>query len=229
MAKGIQNMERLLCCEDAELKKTTFANQTKTQPKGKKMNILLGVTGSVAASLVPKLAIALEKQGHVVQIVGTKTSFRFWYEKDLLQRDGGQEGESFNIWNDADEFEQPIYSKGQPIRHIELRDWADLFLIAPLTANTLAKIANGLCDNLLTNIARAWDSQKPLLVTPAMNTVMWEHPITEKQLKLLESFYNFHIIQPTVKKLTCGDTGPGAMANIETILKTINSFKRNTT
>lgn len=67
-----------------------------------------------------------------------------------------------------------------PVLHIELRKWADVFLVAPLSANTLAKMANGLCDNLLTCVARAWDFKRPLLVAPAMNTLMWESPFTAK-------------------------------------------------
>jgi len=68
------------------------------------------------------------------------------------------------------------------VLHIELRRWADVLLFAPLTAHTLAKLALGLCDNLPTNIARAWDSNKPVLVAPAMNTHMWNHPLTADHL-----------------------------------------------
>ena len=69
--------------------------------------------------------------------------------------------------------------------HIEQRAWADLFLIAPLSANTLSKLATGACDNLLTCVARAWDFDKPILVAPAMNTHMWTHPVTSGQLETL--------------------------------------------
>lgn len=69
--------------------------------------------------------------------------------------------------------------------HIELRKWADCLLIAPLSANTMAKISNGLCDNLLTNVARAWDYNKPMILAPAMNTMMYENPITKKQITKL--------------------------------------------
>lgn len=69
--------------------------------------------------------------------------------------------------------------------HIELRKWADCFLIAPLSANTMAKIVNGLCDNLLTNVARAWDYKKLMILAPAMNTMMYDNPITGKQIKKL--------------------------------------------
>lgn len=68
---------------------------------------------------------------------------------------------------------------------LDLRKWADAFIIAPLDANTLAKIANGLADNLLTCVARAWDFNKPFYFAPAMNTCMWEHPLTNEHVKKL--------------------------------------------
>ncbi|XP_077774482.1 phosphopantothenoylcysteine decarboxylase isoform X2 [Podarcis muralis] len=93
-----------------------------------------------------------------------------------------------------------------PVLHIDLRRWADLLLVAPLDANTLAKMANGLCDNLLTCVIRAWDLSKPLLFCPAMNTAMWEHPITAQQVDQLKSF-GYVEIPCIVKKLICGDEG----------------------
>ncbi|XP_015279843.1 PREDICTED: phosphopantothenoylcysteine decarboxylase-like [Gekko japonicus] len=93
-----------------------------------------------------------------------------------------------------------------PVLHIDLRRWADLMVVAPLDANTLAKIANGICDNLLTCVVRAWDLSKPLLFCPAMNTAMWEHPITARQIEQLVSF-GYTEIPCIVKKLVCGDEG----------------------
>jgi phosphopantothenoylcysteine decarboxylase len=95
-------------------------------------------------------------------------------------------------------------------------------VIAPLSANTLAKMANGLCDNLLvcrlhhplliyilqTCVVRAWDFKKPLIVAPAMNTLMWDHPFTEKHLKELTSL-GVIVISPIEKLLACGDKGKG--------------------
>jgi phosphopantothenoylcysteine decarboxylase len=105
---------------------------------------------------------------------------------------------------------------------VQLRNWADVFLVAPLSANTLAKLANGLCDNLLTCIARAWDftSNKPFIVAPAMNTAMWTHPITAAQLSTLRSF-GVAVIDPITKKLACGDVGMGAMATIESLVAAV--------
>jgi phosphopantothenoylcysteine decarboxylase len=113
--------------------------------------------------------------------------------------------------------------RGDPVLHIELRKWAQCFLIAPLSANTLAKLSNGLCDNLLTLICRAWPMEKsnrgnenenklktPIIVCPAMNTFMWNHPLTEVQIKILQN-WGYEIVGPIDKKLICGDVGNGAM------------------
>ena len=105
---------------------------------------------------------------------------------------------------------------GDPVVHIELRRWADVFIIAPLSANTLAKVANGMCDNLLTCIVRAWDFRKPLIVAPAMNTYMWESPFTEQHLDACRKL-GIVIIPPVAKKLACGDVGQGGMASPDAI------------
>ncbi|KRT81246.1 hypothetical protein AMK59_4959 [Oryctes borbonicus] len=107
--------------------------------------------------------------------------------------------------------------RGDPVLHIELGKWADIFIIAPIDANSLAKIANGLCDNLLTCTARAWETSKPLILCPAMNTKMYNHPITDVHLNLLKS-WGYHIIPVIEKTLMCGDTGVGAMADVKTIV-----------
>ncbi|KAL4219678.1 hypothetical protein ACF0H5_022250 [Mactra antiquata] len=116
--------------------------------------------------------------------------------------------------------------RGDPVLHIELRKWADILLIAPLDANTLGKIASGICDNLLTCTVRAWDFQKPLYFAPAMNTAMWEHPITSEQIKKLES-WGYKQIPVVSKLLVCGDKGAGAMAEVSTIIETMLSVKQH--
>uniref|UniRef100_A0A8C8WGA8 Phosphopantothenoylcysteine decarboxylase n=1 Tax=Panthera leo TaxID=9689 RepID=A0A8C8WGA8_PANLE len=107
--------------------------------------------------------------------------------------------------------------RSDPVLHIDLRRWADLMLVAPLDANTLGKVASGICDNLLTCVIRAWDCRKPLLFCPAMNTAMWEHPVTAQQVGLLKAF-GYVEIPCVVKKLVCGDEGLGAMAEVGTIV-----------
>ena len=107
--------------------------------------------------------------------------------------------------------------RGDPVLHIELRKWADLLVIAPLSANTLGKLSNGLADNLLTCVARAWDFSKPCLVAPAMNTYMWDHPVTKPSLDRLKEWGYVEI--PCIEKvLMCKDKGKGAMAEPLTIV-----------
>src|SRR5262249_58188629 len=83
---------------------------------------------------------------------------------------------------DEDEWPGARYARGDDVLHIELRKWADLLLIAPVDANTLAKLAGGLADNCLTCVYRAWDPARPVILAPAMNTLMWAHRLTAQHL-----------------------------------------------
>ncbi len=92
-----------------------------------------------------------------------------------------------------------------------------------MTANTLAKLAHGQADNLLTSVARAWLPSKPVILAPAMNTQMWLHPTTQEHLDTLRTRGPGVIVHPQTKKLACGDTGIGAMAKIEDIVNAVRS------
>ena len=121
---------------------------------------------------------------------------------------------------------------GDPVLHIDLRDWADMLVVAPLSAHTLAKFATGLSDDTLSCCIRAWDfghgkrPGKPVVLAPAMNTAMWEHPLTKSQLDTVKSFWNVEkgsangvtIVEPQSKKLACGEIGTGALASVSDIL-----------
>ena len=161
----------------------------------------------------------------------------------------------FPVLGDEDEW-KAWQKVGDKVLHIELRRWADLLVISPCSANTLAKISNGLCDNLLTCIVRAWDLQHapdsspylpspnlpspnlppllayPLLVAPAMNTLMWSSPFTSRHLTTLTAL-GATIIDPVSKRLACGDIGLGAMAEpgdikmaVEEVLRRCGKLKR---
>ena len=92
--------------------------------------------------------------------------------------------------------------------HLKLRRWADVLLLAPLSANTLSKLSIGACDNLLTSLMRALDSARTkVYVFPAMNTFMYNHPMTKKQLEVLENVLGYEVVGPVGKKLACGDVG----------------------
>ena len=136
-----------------------------------------------------------------------------------------------NIEDSADEWR--VWDKmGDPVEHIVLRDWATVCVIAPLSAHSLAKFANGLCDDTLSCIFRAWKfgiHGKPLILAPAMNVAMWEHPITSQQLKQIVSFGAkpdtckscVHVVSPQEKVLACGEIGIGAMAGVNIIVDTV--------
>jgi phosphopantothenoylcysteine decarboxylase len=141
-----------------------------------------------------------------VRVVTTKPAQSFFSEQELGVR----------VYQNEDEWEKR-WQRGDAVLHIELRRWADIMVIAPLSANTLAKISNGLCDNLLSTVVRCWSfSSNPLLLAPAMNTLMWDSPFTSKQLGALQEM-GATTIPPVAKKLACGDEGMGAMASVEEI------------
>jgi phosphopantothenoylcysteine decarboxylase len=208
--------------------------------------ILLGVTGSVAAIHTPLLFQDLRAASHEVKIVATNAALYF-FEPAVIGSDIGRRNADVLIL-DEDEWpgrhEGQIYRRGDTVVHIELRRWADLFLIAPLDANTLAKLASGICDNCLTCVWRAWDPSRRVIVAPAMNTLMWENPLTLRHLRQLAAdassrevprdlglselmdWINLNcatltIVPPISKLLACADVGVGAMAEREEILKAV--------
>lgn len=197
-------------------------------------NVLLGATGSVAAVRVPALFADLTAAGHAVKIVATKSATYFF--EVAAVRD--------HLTLDSDEWPGERYERGDRVVHIDLRNWADVFLIAPLDANTLAKLAVGLCDNCLTCVWRAWDPAKPVILAPAMNTLMWQHPFTRKHLRAIAADFGaghipghldesalvrqindrakgLRIVGPIEKQLACGDIGIGAMAEVPDIVAMI--------
>ncbi|XP_061078663.1 phosphopantothenoylcysteine decarboxylase isoform X1 [Conger conger] len=189
-----------------ECAKSDFNSTTSSSSQ---FRVLVGVTGSVAALKLPLLVSQLlELPGVDVQVVATAHATHFYSPEEVPVR----------IYTDKDEWQWK--SRSDPVLHIELRRWADLLVIAPLDANTLGKIANGICDNLLTCLVRAWDLTRPLVFCPAMNTAMWQHPITAKQVATLKEFGYIEV--PCIcKKLVCGDEGKGAMAALSTIVDVV--------
>lgn len=176
-----------------------------------KYHILLGGTGSVASIKIPLIANKLLKyytpDQCSVQIVLTKSALKFV--------SGLKISPHVKIWTDDDlsYLSNQPYKIGDPTLQVELRRWADVFVIAPLSANTLAKISNGISDNLLTNIVRGWPvSSTPLYLAPAMNTFMYIHPLTKIQLQSIsELLPTVEILKPVEKVLVCGDIGMGGM------------------
>lgn len=209
----------------------------------KKKNILLGISGSVASIKLQQLVKQLTDILNVnICIIPTQNSLHFVpdftqiFNKQLplladrlefLKSESGFSKNMVFAFTDADEWSS-WNKRSDPVLHIELKKWADLMLVAPLDANTMAKFSNGQCDNLLTCIARAWDinqmRKRPIIVCPAMNTFMYNHPVTDKQLQILTEEYQYTLVNSVEKTLMCGDVGVGAMAEIDTIVDVVKNF-----
>lgn len=194
------------------------------------MNVVLGVTGSVASILAPKLSSALVDAGHNVKLVFTSSAKYFAQDQRHLPINLTDQNSLWKLYSNAykvnynqffdDSREWQWSKKGDPVQHIELANWMDVLLIAPLTANTMAKMVHGICDNLLLSIWLA-KGDKPVVVAPSMNTKMLTHPVTQDNLIKLMNF-GVKIISPVEKTLACGETGVGAMAPIDQIVKEIS-------
>ena len=177
------------------------------------MKVILGITGSVAAILTPKLvgAITARIPGVELRIIATERSLYFFDSKTIAAP----------VMTDKDEWPEGGYLKGNPVPHIDMGDWADKLLIAPLTADTLSDMAHGKADKFLTSTVLAWPLTKPLILAPAMNTRMWENPITRRNLETVQAVYEVQVVGPVTGHLACGTSGIGAMANIDDIVDSL--------
>lgn len=220
-----------------------------------KIHILLACTGSVATIKVPliidKLIQIYGKSKISIQLVVTRAAGHFL--KGLKIHN------DVKIWRDEDEWanyecfedkdtgamhlsvsKKPKNPFDKMILHNELRRWADIMLIAPLSANTMAKIVNGISDSLLTSIVRSWGPstsqgmKKPIIVAPAMNTFMYTHPVTSKQINILsspENGFGIEVLKPVEKVLVCGDIGMGGMREwtelVDILRRRINTITEN--
>ena len=169
--------------------------------------IILGVTGSIAAYKAADLASQLTKAGHGVTCVLTKSALEFVTPLTL-----GTLSKNPVI---TDLFAE---KEGWQPGHIQLADEADLLLIAPATANILASMANGFAHDALTAIALA--TRAPILIAPAMNGKMWQHPATQKNVETLRGF-GAQFVEPASGMLACGYEGVGRLAEVETILEAV--------
>ena len=227
-------------------------------------NVLVGATGSVAAVRVPALADALAADGHAVKVVATDPALYFFDPASVSGSESGGGREDLDasglaatatltatVYTDADEWpgrtQGRRYERGDRVVHVELRDWADLFVLAPLDANTLAKLAVGLCDNCLTCVWRAWDPARPVVLAPAMNTRMWDHPFTRRHLRSLAADFGaghipghldapaliaqinaraklLRVVPPVEKRLACGDVGVGGLAEVAEVAAAVRDL-----
>lgn len=217
-----------------------------------KPHLLIACTGSVATIKLPLILEALSAHNVSIRVVLTDAAAQF------LQGQSTEQPPLSSllaiphveaIYTDRDEWAIP-WIRGAPILHIELRRWADIMLVAPLSANSLAKMANGLSDGLILSAIRAWDTtgildppreglplslrtpggRKPLLVAPAMNTAMWVHPVTAKQIAVLEEEWGVgdrgwvDVLRPMEKEMACGDVGSGPMKDWRDIVGIVERY-----
>ena len=171
--------------------------------------ILLAVTGSISAYKAADLSNQLKKLGYNIQVIMSQAASEFITPLTLQVLS-----------------KNPVYldlmTEDQPgrINHIDLAKEADLFIVAPASANTIAKLAHGMADNLVTATALALPSDTPKLLALAMNTKMYDNPLTQRNLMTLKEV-GYKEIEPRSGKLACRDVGQGALADLPTIIKTI--------
>jgi phosphopantothenoylcysteine decarboxylase/phosphopantothenoylcysteine decarboxylase/phosphopantothenate--cysteine ligase len=174
-------------------------------------SILLGVTGSIAAYKAAELSSRFIKKGYDVRVIMTKSAQEFIAPLTFQTL----------TWH-------PVYTEmfasieKEEVEHIALAKRADLAMIAPATANIIGKIASGIADDALTTVFMALKN-KPVLICPAMNTDMWENPITQENVAKLKK-HGYHFVEPRESRLACGDVGRGALADLEVILAQVEEL-----
>ncbi|MDK1670230.1 bifunctional phosphopantothenoylcysteine decarboxylase/phosphopantothenate--cysteine ligase CoaBC [Moraxella osloensis] len=173
-------------------------------------NILLGITGGIAAYKSASFARLLIKNGYDVRVIMTASAQAFITPLTLQALTGNPV--HIDLLDESAEL---------GMGHIELAKWADLLIIAPATANTIAKLAMGIADDLLTTVCLA--TAAPILVAPAMNQQMWQHPSVKLNLQTLTD-YDYEIIQPASGEQACGDIGEGRLPEPEELLEYVQYF-----
>ena len=183
-----------------------------------KKNILIGITSSIPSYKIYELIRLYKKNNYNVKVVLTDNAVNF---VSTLVLETLTENEVY--------FKQ--FSPRTNVEHINLVEWADIFVIAPISANTISKCAQGIADNLLCSIFCAYlSTKKPILMAPAMNTNMWNNPIIQENIEKLKKL-NVDFVNPESGFLACKTSGIGRLANIETIyeksLRNIFQDKKN--
>ena len=164
--------------------------------------VLLGVTGGIAAYKAAELARELMRAGAEVQPLLTESGERMVSRATFAALTGRRVPAS--VWDDP-----------AGVEHVALARWGQVLVVAPATAHTLARLAAGLADDLLTNVALAFGG--PVVVAPAMHTEMWEHPATRASLQTLEA-RGVRVVPPASGPLTSGDVGPGRLAELDDLV-----------
>ena len=177
--------------------------------------VLIGITGGIAAYKICELIRMFKRQNANVRVICTPNALNFVTKLTLQNLSQNEVG--------IEEFEIPDFKP----EHISSADEADVMVIAPATANTIGKIANGICDNLLTSVVSAF--KKPILIAPAMNCNMWQNGIIQENIGKLRK-YGYEILEPETGFLACGTEGVGRLCSLEKIfertVEILNSKKK---
>jgi phosphopantothenoylcysteine synthetase/decarboxylase len=175
-------------------------------------NILVGVTGGIAAYKAADVISVLVNEGYNVRVVMTEKAKQFITPLTLATLSKG------TVYDDASE-----WNADGVIKHIELAKWLDVMVVVPATANTIVKMSRGIADNLLTSIYIALPQNKKAILFPAMNTKMWENPHVQDALEHLTVLDGDGILweEPIEGKLACGDVGIGKLPPTKDIIKAI--------
>lgn len=217
---------------------STYAAVAAPPTPERPLHVVLACTGSVASVKVPLIVERLASHRVHVYVVASAASQHFFSKAQVdrlderataftthdlaeMNRTGLHRASTprVRVWTDEDEW-TAWKALGDPVLHIELRRWADLVLVAPCSADTLAKLSHGLCDNMLTSFMRALSPTTPIWLYPAMNTLMYMHPLTSQQIAVVESF-GYKVYGPISKRLACGDIGDGAMVEWQDIVQQV--------
>lgn len=179
------------------------------------LNILLGVTGGVAAYKAVDLASKLTAAGGNVQTVMTENACRFIGPVSFEAVTGSVVHTT--MWNSPEDYK---------IGHIALADWSDIIIVVPASANIIGKIANGICDDLLSTVLCAcWPliKSRTALLAPAMNNNMWENPAVQKNIETVKKM-GFQLTGPAEGRLACGTKGLGRMSEPQEILEAVEKI-----
>jgi phosphopantothenoylcysteine decarboxylase / phosphopantothenate---cysteine ligase len=182
------------------------------------MNYVLAVTGSIAAYKSYDVARQLVKNGHQVRVVLTSGALEFIKPETFVYL-GVQA-----VYRPEDDFNLLQLGQDSTVLHVELAKWADKLIIAPLGANTLARLAQGLNNDLLVSLFLAL-GPKPVLLFPAMNTQMWESPRVQEHVQRLKQQTNIALVNPASGLLACGDIGAGKFPEVSAVVDLIECLE----
>jgi len=175
-----------------------------------KNTVIIGVTGGIAAYKICSVVSYLKSKSYDIHVVMTESAKKFVGPITFSALSGNPVIDDNSEWAPNGDIEHILFAKTK------------LLLIAPATANTIAKLVNGIADNVLTSLALAFTGK--ILVYPAMNVNMYENKITQANMKKLDSYGKFHVVEPTRGRLACGDVGMGKLPKTKDIIEMTEGY-----